>query len=127
VTTAATLWLTTVIGLCLGGGQLILGMVATVLAVVTLWLLKWVDVMIPREHRARLILRSEPSWDVLEEVPRLLAPMLCRAHFQEQRLAPDSDKADYVFELGWRRPNMPRLRLNCWQPSMAASKSRRSS
>ena len=54
VTTAATLWLVTVIGLCLGGGQLILGMVATGLAVVTLWVLKWIDVMIPREHRARL-------------------------------------------------------------------------
>src|ERR1700758_248025 len=31
VTTAASLWLVTVIGLCLGGGQLILGMVATLL------------------------------------------------------------------------------------------------
>src|SRR5215831_11032774 len=43
VTTAATLWLITVIGLCLGGGQLILGVTATVLGVVTLWALKRID------------------------------------------------------------------------------------
>jgi len=104
VTTAATLWVMTVIGLCLGGGQLVLGMVATALAVMTLWILKWVDIMIPREHRAWLVVTADPSWDVLEEVPRLLAPMHCRAHFQQHRLAPGSDKADYAFELGWRRP-----------------------
>jgi putative Mg2+ transporter-C (MgtC) family protein len=104
VTTAATLWLVTVIGLCLGGGQLILGMVATALAVVTLWLLKWADMMIPRERRARLIVTSDLSWGTLDEVSRILAPMRCRAHFEERKLDPESEKADYAFELGWRSP-----------------------
>lgn len=104
VTTAATLWLVTVIGLCLGGGQLVLGMVATALAVITLWVLKWVDVMIPREHRARLIVTSDLSWGTLDEVSGILAPMRCRAHFQERKLDPESQKADYTFELGWMRP-----------------------
>jgi len=104
VTTAATLWLMTVIGLCLGGGQLLLGMTATVLAVVTLWVLKWVDVMIPREHRARLVLAGERSWQVVDDVPRLLQAMRCRARFQERRFDEGPDRADYVFELAWRRP-----------------------
>jgi putative Mg2+ transporter-C (MgtC) family protein len=104
VTTAATLWLVTVIGLCLGGGQLILGIVATALAVITLWILKWVDVLIPREHRARVVLTREPSWEVIDEVSGLLAPLKCQARFQEQKLTSDAGKADYVFELGWRRP-----------------------
>jgi putative Mg2+ transporter-C (MgtC) family protein len=104
VTTAATLWLVTVIGLCLGGGQLVLGMVATALAVITLWFLQRVDVMIPREHRARLIITSDVSWSTLDEVSRILGPMRCRAHFQERKLDPESQKADYTFELGWRRP-----------------------
>jgi len=104
VTTAATLWLVTVIGLCLGGGQLILGMVATVRAVITLWVLRWVDEMIPREHRARLIIRSDLSWATLDEVSRILGPMRCRAFFQERKLDPESQKADYCFEVGWRRP-----------------------
>ena len=112
VTTAATLWLTTVIGLCLGGGQLALGMVATALAVVTLWLLKWVDERIPREHRARIVVASQPTWSVLEEVSDLLSPMKCRARFQEQKLAPDAHSADYVFELAWRRPEHAILPLD---------------
>ena len=104
VTTAATLWLVTVIGLCLGGGQLILGMAATALAVITLWVLKWVDMMIPREHRARLIVTSDLSWTTLDGVSRLLGPMHCRAHFLERKCDSGSQKADYTFELGWRRP-----------------------
>jgi putative Mg2+ transporter-C (MgtC) family protein len=83
---------------------LMLGMVATVLAVITLWVLKWVDVLIPREHRARLIVTSDLSWATLEEVSRILGPMHCRAQFQERKLDPESQKADYSFELGWRRP-----------------------
>jgi putative Mg2+ transporter-C (MgtC) family protein len=104
VTTAATLWLMTVIGLCLGGGQLVLGVVTTVLAVITLWLLRWVDVIIPREHRARVVVTCLPGWSVPDDVPRLLRPMKCQARFQELRLLPDSQNADYTFELAWRRP-----------------------
>lgn len=104
VTTAATLWLVTVIGLCLGGGQLALGMVATVLAVITLWVLKWVDLIIPREHRARLVVTSDTSWSTLDEVTEILRPMRCRAQFQERKLDPGSQKSDYAFELAWRRP-----------------------
>src|SRR5438105_7946486 len=43
VTTAATLWLVTGIGLCLGGGQLIAGSIATAFGGLPLWLRKWVD------------------------------------------------------------------------------------
>ena len=67
VTTAATLWLMTVIGLCLGGGQVLLGTVATALAVFTLQALKTVDHMIPREHRARVVLTCDAARDVRDE------------------------------------------------------------
>jgi putative Mg2+ transporter-C (MgtC) family protein len=104
VTTAATLWLVTVIGLCLGGGQLILGVLATALAVLTLWVLRWIDGAIPREHRARLIVTDVPSWTVLEDLPRLLGGMKIDARFQEKRLSADAQNADYVFELAWWVP-----------------------
>ncbi len=106
VTTAATLWLVTVIGLCLGGGQLILGTVATLLGVLTLWALKWIDIIIPREHRARLVVTSTAQWNVVEELPRLARQMKYRARYQEQRQAPEPEKMDYTFELSWRRPEL---------------------
>jgi putative Mg2+ transporter-C (MgtC) family protein len=104
VTTAATLWLVTVIGLCFGGGQLMLGSVTTVLAVITLWILRWVDRMIPREHRARLVVTCGSSWNVLEDLPALLRAMKCHAHFQGQHLDAENQQANFVFELSWRQP-----------------------
>jgi putative Mg2+ transporter-C (MgtC) family protein len=75
------------------------------LGVLTLWLLKWVDVVIPRQHRATLTIACDDAqWDVVEKIPRLLEPMQFRARFQEQRRHPGSEAADYVFELTWRRP-----------------------
>ena len=59
VTTAATLWAVTVIGLCMGGGQIGLGSAATAIGVGTLALLKWIDERIPRLWRARLTIESD--------------------------------------------------------------------
>jgi putative Mg2+ transporter-C (MgtC) family protein len=115
VTTAATLWLVTVIGLCLGGGQLVLGMVATALAVFTLWALRTVDLWIPREHRARLVVNGAAQWDVIDEVTRLLGTQHVHARFQERTRTPDGAAADYVFELAWRQPEKGDLPLHLLQ------------
>src|ERR1700761_5996042 len=56
VTTAATIWFVSVLGLLFGAGQLRLGCVAALLAIAILWLLKHVESRIPREHRASLCL-----------------------------------------------------------------------
>ncbi|MBS0232784.1 MAG: MgtC/SapB family protein [Proteobacteria bacterium] len=61
VTTAGTLWIMSVIGLCFGGGQLTLGCIATALTLITLVLLKSVDEMIPREHQASVVLKAMPA------------------------------------------------------------------
>jgi len=37
VTTAATLWYVTVVGLCFGGGQILLGCIATAIGALVLW------------------------------------------------------------------------------------------
>jgi putative Mg2+ transporter-C (MgtC) family protein len=104
VTTAATLWLVTVIGLCLGGGQLILGIAATLLGVLTLWALKWIDIIIPREHRAKLVVTCTEQWSTPEDLPKLVEQLKYRARFREQRRA--SEKTDYTFELSWTRPEL---------------------
>jgi putative Mg2+ transporter-C (MgtC) family protein len=104
VTTAATLWLITVIGLCLGAGQLALGCVGTAIGVVTLAALKWVDVKIPRRHRASLVITGAVDLAAIEAVPKLIEPMHYHAHFMEQRRDNGSAATDYVFEVSWRRP-----------------------
>ncbi len=59
VTTAATLWYVTVIGLCLGGGEIALGIAATVLGLAALWLLQWFESRLRRERRATLSIEWE--------------------------------------------------------------------
>jgi putative Mg2+ transporter-C (MgtC) family protein len=58
VTTAATMWLITVVGLILGAGYLLFGGALTVLAFVVLSVLKHVEPRLRREHRGRLIVRT---------------------------------------------------------------------
>ncbi len=56
ITTAATLWLVTVIGLCLGGGQIALGLTTLALTLFVLWALKRVETHMHQQRRATLSL-----------------------------------------------------------------------
>jgi len=78
VTTAATLWFVTVIGLCFGGGQLGLGIAGTLLAVFTLWVLHWVERRIPRERQGMLAVTALTSDVPEEEIRAALAAEQCK-------------------------------------------------
>jgi len=59
VTTAATMWLVTVIGLILGAGYFLFGGALALMAFLVLTLLKHVEPMLVRQHRGHLVLRLE--------------------------------------------------------------------
>lgn len=70
VTTAATLWFVTVMGLCFGGGQLRLGGAALGLALLVLWAMKWIELRLPQEHRGLLVMtfnRKAPAEEQLRD------------------------------------------------------------
>jgi putative Mg2+ transporter-C (MgtC) family protein len=54
ITTAATMWYATVIGLCMGGGQLVLGSVATGLGFIILWWFRTLENQVERYQPAEL-------------------------------------------------------------------------
>jgi putative Mg2+ transporter-C (MgtC) family protein len=56
VTTAATLWFVTVMGLCFGGGQIGLGAAAFGLAMLVLTVLKWIEDLLPQQQSAAMSL-----------------------------------------------------------------------
>ena len=68
ITTAATLWFVTVLGLCFGGGQLVLGSVALVIGLIVLWGLQWFERRLPRDRHATLILTLGPDHPTEPEV-----------------------------------------------------------
>jgi putative Mg2+ transporter-C (MgtC) family protein len=57
VTTAATIWLATVIGLCLGGGQIGLGLAGTAIGLLALGPLGWIEKLFP--HQRTVVLAVE--------------------------------------------------------------------
>ena len=59
LTTAATLWFVTMVGLCFGGGQLQLGFAGLFLGMAILWGLKYVEKHARTEQHATLIIITE--------------------------------------------------------------------
>lgn len=68
VTTAATMWLVTVIGLCLGGGQITLGLAATAIGLFALWPLNRLEGVFSQEHRADLSVELDGGGPSDEEI-----------------------------------------------------------
>jgi putative Mg2+ transporter-C (MgtC) family protein len=68
VTTAATLWYVTVIGLCFGGDQIILGWLATALGCIVLWAMKPLENLMVTEHDAKLTLAVDDSGPAEHEI-----------------------------------------------------------
>jgi putative Mg2+ transporter-C (MgtC) family protein len=105
VTTAATLWAVTVIGLCLGGGQIALGIATTILATFTLWVLKWVDMRIPREQRATLVIKVAPKDAAIFDLPSAIAPLGYKAQLHRQSQG-DDRQGEASFQISWKQPEV---------------------
>jgi putative Mg2+ transporter-C (MgtC) family protein len=102
LTTAATLWFVTVMGLCFGGGQKVLGMTALVIGVAVLWGLRWIEMQIPQDRQAMLVLTIGPGGvtddDVRKKIRladyRIVSLGMTRDNVEQRR--------ELVCELRWR-------------------------
>ncbi len=105
VTTAATLWVITVIGLCFGAGHLHLGALGTALAVVALWVLKWLDDRIPRKRHAAVEIAAESCAAAIREFEATVLPLGFRATLRGQHTAPAAAETCLVFRVSWHAPD----------------------
>jgi putative Mg2+ transporter-C (MgtC) family protein len=78
VTTAATLWFTTVIGLCFGGGQNELGLAGLALGMVVLWGLKSVEQRIRQHLRGTFVINLASDGPSEEETRGVIQNDGCR-------------------------------------------------
>ena len=103
VTTAATIWFVTVMGLCFGGGQIGLGLAGFSLAFVTLRGLKKVEFRLPRQHNGELKVTVAPQGLNQDAIASLLVrggigltePSLCLGN------TPAEDKV-FGWKLQWK-------------------------
>jgi putative Mg2+ transporter-C (MgtC) family protein len=72
VTTAATIWFVTVMGLCFGGGQIGLGLEGFAAGFLVLAGLKKIEIRIPRRHSGLLRVNVTPNGPTQSEIAALL-------------------------------------------------------
>src|SRR5579863_10516733 len=68
VTTAATMWFATVVGLCMGGGQLILGSVSAAIGFIILWGFRYFERHVERYQLAELKVAVQGDQLLLSEL-----------------------------------------------------------
>lgn len=102
VTTAATMWVMTVIGLAFGGGQFGLAVIATLLTLVTLLALRWVDLRIPRKHQAMLAV-SGPKGPP-PDIRQMVRPLGYDARFVGMEHDAGRERFVFSYKLEWKQP-----------------------
>lgn len=99
LTTAATLWYVTVMGLCFGGGQIALGLASFGLGFLVLAGLKKMELALPREHQADLIVTLSPAGPQDKEIETMLknSGLRVRSHSLISGMDPGAGKT-----IGWQ-------------------------
>ena len=101
VTTAATLWMVTMLGLCFGAGKILLGTVGLLLTLFTLWGLKVVERRLSQEQRGSLCVISTGE-EVSLKLRGLLTQSGMQVHSWSVDLSRENDKVTVECELRWR-------------------------
>jgi putative Mg2+ transporter-C (MgtC) family protein len=102
VTTAATLWFVTVVGLCFGGGQLLLGMAALVLGILVLSGLRWLDFKMKQEQHGILNLTTEPELPLKEEIYATVRKAGYQINASSVAYRNQNQQRELEFRLKWR-------------------------
>ncbi len=106
VTTAATLWLATVIGLCIGGGQIAAALAALGVAILALPGLKWVEARLWQDQRGILILRLRADAALQERLRNLISAEGCRVAGWNLICSHKAELSEQTIrcEVRWRAP-----------------------
>ena len=101
VTTAATLWMVTMLGLCFGAGKIVLGLIGLVLTLLTLWALKSVEGHLPQEQRGHLFVVTAGE-ELSRELRELVKQNGLRIHSWTVDVSRERARVVVQCELRWR-------------------------
>jgi putative Mg2+ transporter-C (MgtC) family protein len=110
VTTAATIWFLTVIGLCFGGGQISLGLIAVSLGFLVLAGLRRIEDQMKQDHQAKLVIVTSASGPDEPEIRSILAREGFRVSSCGFAAAQANENNELRCEVLWRaKPNDSRV------------------
>jgi putative Mg2+ transporter-C (MgtC) family protein len=102
VTTAATLWFATVIGLCFGGGQIGLGLASFALGVLVLSGLRWVDYRVKQDQYGTLHLTTESDDPMQEAIRATIQKAGYKISLSSVAYVNQTQRRELEFRLQWR-------------------------
>ena len=102
VTTAATLWFVTVLGLCFGGGQIVLGLTALTLGLIVLSVLKWLEDWLPHDRRGTLNLTRGPEGPTDDDVFSIIRSAGFKVLSVGIIVDAFEKRREFICELRWR-------------------------
>jgi putative Mg2+ transporter-C (MgtC) family protein len=112
VTTAATMWFLTVIGLCFGGGQVALGLVGVALGMLVLTGLKVIEDRMKQDHEGKLLIVTGLSGPHEDEIRAVLENGGFRISSCAFAAAHGADGRELSCDLHWRaRPYETKVRI----------------
>jgi putative Mg2+ transporter-C (MgtC) family protein len=102
VTTAATLWFVTVIGLCFGGGQISLGIAGLLLGLIVVSGLRWVDYRMTQDQHATLSLTTDRDKPTQQEICGTVQKAGYKIKVSSVAYINQSQQRQFEFRLQWR-------------------------
>jgi putative Mg2+ transporter-C (MgtC) family protein len=115
VTTAATLWFATVIGLTFGCGAIGIGLVGTVVAFVVLHLLPLFEARLQEERHAQLSVQFDAAVSSVETVLGELKALAMTVTNMDIQTSRDDAGQRVVFYLQYKQTKLPRMPLDVTQ------------
>ena len=103
VTTAATLWMVTMLGLCFGAGKILLGTAGLVLTLFTLWVLKIVENHMSQDHRGSLCVVTGNE-ELSRELRALVKQSGLEVHTWTVDVFREKERVVVQCEVRWRAP-----------------------
>jgi putative Mg2+ transporter-C (MgtC) family protein len=109
ITTAATMWFATVVGLCLGGGQMVLGATATILGFLVLWALRFGEQRLETIQKATISIVSEGDDVSAQSVASFLHCDQIHIKSSSARYDAAEHRNRFQFEIRWRREDPAKI------------------
>lgn len=106
VTTAAALWFVTIIGLAFGAGEIGIGLVATVLSLLILGVIPFLETMIKSDRYSDLAVTFSPSTCSVDEIVRTLEPLRVKVVGIDIMEDLEGKSRHATFHLGYKRQDM---------------------
>ncbi len=102
VTTAATLWYLTVLGLCFGGGQVEIGLVGTALGVIVLFNLQLLENKLQQDHQGKLVVVSSTGGPDEDEIRAIVQSEDFRIASSAFSATEGAENQEWNYEVRWK-------------------------